>query len=134
MGRKPTHGRTQSRKIMLKLKSFTVKQEIMKKRRQLITDRRNNEPAIFLNEDLLPEKEHILYELRQLKREKKIKSVWMYKGKIYAKQEDGEQNKVINCKTDLKWYKDWINVTNGESTNISNTYSSLSSLDTEEDN
>ncbi|MCG8047964.1 MAG: hypothetical protein N0E48_20485, partial [Candidatus Thiodiazotropha endolucinida] len=81
---------TRPREIIVKLKSYQVRLALLKGRKTL----RTNREAIFINEDLTQKRKSLAYECRQLKRERKILSTWVYDGNVFVTDRSGLKVKV----------------------------------------
>ena len=121
-----------SRPLLVKLRSQDLKKDIMAARRSLIKtskstrasdfsmdngdggetyqdflDRVGRVKKIFLNDDLTRSRRDIFYEMRLLKRGRKIADCWTVDGKLCLKTRDGLIVKISNS-DQLQTYKDLI--------------------------
>ena len=87
------------REIIVKFSHTKARMELLRARAIL----RKNRSDIFINEDLTAVRKELAYKCHVLRRNGKLKKVWIYNGNAYVKQNDDEQAQ-ISCETDLENY------------------------------
>ena len=99
------------RRILIKFLSQNMKDKIYNERLQLIKSSNPSLKSIYINEDLTKKNQNILFHARNLKKSKRISSVWTRNGNVTIKVDGQESPCIIKNVAELEKYRDALNIT-----------------------